>query len=68
MWHGYHQLLNYDTIIIHNNIILCTLPFYRVHNSHLHNKRTQKYIRVLENRLDKVKNLISSLIIQVIYY
>ncbi|XP_068699418.1 coiled-coil domain-containing protein 63-like [Montipora foliosa] len=26
-----------------------------VHNSHLHNKRTQKYIRVLENRLDKAK-------------
>jgi len=26
-----------------------------VHNSHLQNKKTQKYIRVLENRLDKVK-------------
>lgn len=26
-----------------------------VHNSHLLNKRTQKYIRVLENRLDKAK-------------
>lgn len=26
-----------------------------VHSSHLQNKRTQKYIRVLENRLDKAK-------------
>lgn len=26
-----------------------------VHNSHLHSKRTQKYVRVLENRLDKAK-------------
>lgn len=28
--------------------------FCSVHNSHQQNKRTQKYIRVLENRLDKV--------------